>query len=66
MKKDYESPEVKKLEFDYADAVTASGTGTSDPGPSDSGYTREQYYTSPQAGSPPPCAFQWRYVSNCA
>ena len=60
MKKDYESPKVKKLEFDYSDVVTASQPGTSD-----SGYSRERYYTSPQAGSPPPCAFQWRYVSNC-
>ena len=60
MKKDYESPKVKKLEFNYSDVVTASAPGTSD-----SGYSQERYYTSPQAGSPPPCAFQWRYVSNC-
>ena len=62
MKKNYESPKVEKLEFNYMDAVTASNT---QPGTSDSGYSQEKYYTSPQAGSPPPCAFQWRYVSNC-
>ena len=63
MKKNYESPKAEKLEFNYVDVVTASGT--SEPGEFNSGYTREQYYTSPQAGSPPPCSFQWRYVSNC-
>ena len=61
MKKNYESPKVEKLEFNYAEVVTASTT----PGPTNTGTTREKYYTSPQAGSPPPCAFQWRYVSNC-
>lgn len=68
MKKNYETPEAKKLEFNYTDAVTASGTteiADPEPGPSNSGYSRERYYTSPQAGSPPPCSFQWRYVSNC-
>ena len=60
MKKKYDSPKAKKLEFNYSEVVTSSGSGTSD-----SGYTQERYYTSPQAGSPPPCAFQWRYVSNC-
>ena len=26
MKKEYEAPKAEKLEFDYSDAVTASGT----------------------------------------
>ena len=63
MKKTYVNPKAEKLEFNYIDAVVASGPAET--GPSDSGYTKEQYYTSPQAGSPPPCSWQWRYVSNC-
>ena len=63
MKKDYESPKAEKLEFNYTEVVATSGNP--EPVTSDSGYTRERYYTSPQAGSPPPCSFQWRYVSNC-
>ena len=68
MKKEYESPEAVKLEFNYTNTVTASGgdtSGTVSEQPSDSGYTRERYYTSPQAGSPPPCSFQLRDVANC-
>ena len=64
MKKNYESPKAEKLEFNYDVVMDVSNT-TTDPVQSNSGMTRERYYTSPQAGSPPPCSFQWRYISNC-
>ena len=64
MKKNYESPKVEKLEFNYVDVVTAS-TSTGPVTPEAGRQVKEKYYTSPQAGSPPPCCFQERWVSAC-
>ena len=64
MKKNYKSPKVQKLVFDYTDAVTASGEV--DPGPSNTGMHREKVWTGNQTfPSSTGCSTQARYVSYC-
>ena len=58
MKKNYETPEAKKLDFDYTDAVTASNSP--DPGQTNTGTHLEQV----MAGNLKPftgenCGYQW-------
>ncbi len=63
MKKNYKTPKAEKLEFSYADTVTASGT---EPIQANTGMRHEQVWVSntmfPSATG---CSKQWRYVSNC-
>ncbi len=66
--KKYESPKAEKLDFNYADAVTASGTGSQPEAPviTNSGERLEQVWVGNQTfPSSTNCAKQWRYVSNC-
>ena len=62
MKKKYESPEAKKLEFNYTEVVTASDT----PGPSNSGMHKEWVWSGNQTfPSCTGCSKQQRWVPNC-
>lgn len=64
MKKNYESPIAKKLEFNYAEVVTASDT----PGPSNKGWHLEEIWvgnTNPFAKCGGGCHKSWTYASNC-
>ena len=60
MKKDYESPKAEKIDFNYTEAVTASG-GQS--GQASENPTLQQVWVGNQTfPSPTNCAKQWRYV----
>ena len=63
MKKNYESPKVEKLEFNYADTVVASGPPDV---PTDKGCHLEEIWSGDNTtGTKCHCSKKWKWVANC-
>ena len=63
MKKDYESPKAEKIDFNYTEAVTASGTtGQGGQSGSENGSLEQVWVGNQTHPSATNCAKQWRKV----